>query len=237
VALLLAKAGVGEIRLVDDDVLLPGNVARHTCGLKWIGFDKTYAMKKVILEHNPDCEVSCFDSTWGLEELRGYFNGCDVVIDTTANRNFSLYLNQICVESDQPTILAAAYRRAAVGRILIHRGDQDPCLACYSDANKFWSEDQYPTIPLDPDEAFIEDGCGVVTEEAVALDVEAVANLTTRIAIRLMRGQLDGKNIAILVNEPLAGASGILGQEGIHWWTNNPLPACRICCEEDPDLL
>ena len=72
VAVLLAKAGISEIRLVDDDILLPGNVIRHVCGLNSVGFDKTIAVERSIRAHNPDCHVSCHKSTWGLTDLVPY---------------------------------------------------------------------------------------------------------------------------------------------------------------------
>jgi molybdopterin/thiamine biosynthesis adenylyltransferase len=229
VAVLLAKAGTGEIRLVDSDILIPGNVIRHVCGLNQAGFEKTKAVERTVHLHNPDCCVACYRSTWNPEELQGYIEGCDVVVDTTANHNFSLYLNELCLVSSRPVIFAAAYRRAAVGRVIVHRNSDDPCLACYVDPIRFWSEDEYPYIPPDPEGTFIEDGCGVVTEEAVALDVEAVANLTSRVAIRIMQGQFESKNLAILVNEPLADTTGILAQEGLHWKANKPLANCLVC--------
>jgi molybdopterin/thiamine biosynthesis adenylyltransferase len=229
VAVLLAKAGIGEIRLVDHDILMPGNVIRHVCGLNKVGFDKTRAVERTIHAHNPDCSVLCHESTWEQENLRDYIEGCDVVVDTTANYNFSLYLNEVCITCDQPIVFAAAYRRAAIGRVVVWRSNNDPCLACYVDAARFWPEDEYPIIPPAAEGTFVEDGCGTVTEEAVALDVEAVANLTTRIAVKVMQGQLGGKNLAILVNEPLADVTNVLAREGLHWKTNEPLAACLIC--------
>lgn len=72
VALLLAKAGVGEIRIVDDDKLTPGNAMRHICGLNWIGFKKTTAVKHQINIHNPDCSVVEYTSSWNPDELHTY---------------------------------------------------------------------------------------------------------------------------------------------------------------------
>lgn len=229
VAVLLAKAGIGEIRLIDDDILIPGNVIRHVCGLGRVGFDKTKAVEHKVHMHNPDCHVACCVSTWNQETLRGYIEGCDVVIDATANHNFSLYLNQVCIDRTKPTVFATAYRRAAVGRIVVRRNSNDPCLACYVDPAQFWAEEEYPIIPPDPEGTFIEDGCGAVTEEAVALDVEAVANLATRVAIGSMQGQLGSRNLAILVNEPLTDTTDILSQEGLHWKANKPLANCLVC--------
>lgn len=229
IALLLAKAGVGEIRLVDEDILMPGNAMRHVCGIDLVGVSKTNAVRWSIGKHNPDCNVVCYDSTWEFEKLSSYTEGCDIAIDATADHNFSLYLNEVCLELSRVIIFAAAYRRATIGRVIVHRGDDDPCLACYANAERFWQEHDYPIIPPAPGNAFIEDGCGVVTEEAVALDVEAVANLTVRTAIKVLQGQLGSRNLAILVNEKNADVEGILAQEGVHWRSNKPLAQCSIC--------
>lgn len=229
VAVLLAKAGVSEIRLIDGDILMPGNVMRHVCGLNWVGLKKTIAVERAIHVHNPDCLVFCYDATWVVDDLRSYLRECDVVVDTTANPNFSLYLNEVCIDCNQPVVFAAAYRRATIGRVIVRRDSDDPCLACYVDAKRFWHEDQYPIIPVDAEEGFVEDGCGVITEEAVALDVEAVANLTARVVIKIIRKQLGAENLAILVNEPLAEVTGTLAQEGLHWKSNKPLAVCSVC--------
>ncbi len=229
IAVLLAKAGIEEIRLVDDDVLLPGNVIRHVCNLRYVGFPKTLALQQAIQAYQPDCHVQCYESTWEVETLRKHTEGCDVIIDATASYNFSLHLSEVCLGCDQPILFSTAYRRAAIGRVIAHRDRNDPCLACYADAARFWSRDDYPLIPPDPESRFIEDGCGEPTEEAAALDVEAVANLTARVAIQMIRRELGDRNLAILVNEPLADAGGMLAQQGIHWRANKPLPSCSIC--------
>ncbi|MBN1875004.1 MAG: ThiF family adenylyltransferase [Anaerolineae bacterium] len=230
VALLLAKAGVGKICVVDDDILMPGNTMRHICGLNMIGLKKTAAISCIINVHNPDCKVVEHSTTWDVKKLYDYLEDCSVVIDTTANYNFSLLLNTVSIGCQLPVIFATAYRRATIGKIIIRRNDADPCLACYMDTAN-WPDNKYPTIPADPNETFLEDGCGSVTEEAVALDVEAIANLTARIVVKQLQGQLGDENLAILVNQPLAGESGILAHEGLHWLKNIPLPNCSICQE------
>lgn|GEM_PF-2134546 len=229
VALLLAKAGIGEIRLVDHDVVMPGNAMRHICGLNLTGLPKTVAVKLVVSKHNPDCNVLTLSSSWEAKQLRSYMEGCDIVVDTTANYNFSLYLNELCVTFDHPVIFATTYRRASIGRVIVHRDSNDPCLACYADAPRFWAEHDYPIIPPSFDHAFIEDGCGAVTEEAVALDVEAVANLTARTTIKVTQGEFRNRNLAVLVNEVNPDVEGILAQEGVHWRQNKRLAKCSIC--------
>ncbi len=230
VALLLAKAGVGELRLIDKDYVMPGNAMRHICGLSYVGFRKTTAVQHVIQYHNPDCYIECFEATWAKTRLIDYINSCDLVIDATANTNFSIYLNEICVAQNQPIAFITAYRRARVGRIIMRFEDQAPCFGCYLSHREVWAEDEFPTIPASFDENFIEDGCGSVTEEAAALDVEAVANFGARQLITFLQGTHDGSNLGIIVNSPLPEVDTYpLGSSGFHFWNNKRYTNCLIC--------
>jgi len=234
IALLLAKAGVGEIQLVDNDNIMPGNAMRHVCGLSWVGWPKTKAMSSVIQSHNPDCTVVCLEESWQSDHLTEYITDVEVVVDATGNQNFSHRLNRLCIRQKQPLLIAAAYRRARIGRILIWRDRNDPCLGCYTQKRHSWSEDAYPLIPAGLDESFIEDGCGAVTEEAVALDVEAVANFTVRSVVKVLRNDFGEYNIGMMVNEPIADAeSPVFQSVGSRWWTNRPINDCPLCGRED----
>jgi molybdopterin/thiamine biosynthesis adenylyltransferase len=202
----------------------------HICGLPYVGIHKTVAVKQVINRHNPDCEVECCEATWDKIKLSAYIASCDLVLDATGNNNFSLYLNKVCFELDQPIVFAAAYRRARVGRVIMRFNGEDPCLECYLAYPGAWANDKYPIIPSDPDEGFIEDGCGSVTEEAVALDVEAVANFSARQVAGFLRNIHEGNNLGLIVNEPLADVDGqVLRSPGMHFWTNRPYMNCSIC--------
>jgi molybdopterin/thiamine biosynthesis adenylyltransferase len=228
VALQLAKAGMGQLRLVDNDVILPGNVIRHVCGLNWSGMPKTTAVGSHIKRHNPKCQAETLGTTWSKSKLADYIKGCDLVVDTTANNNFSLLLNEVCIEHGFPAIFATAYRQATIGRLIVWRHTDDPCLACYVDARRNWDESDYPIIPALETGSLIEDGCGGVTQEAAAIDVEAVANLVARTAVKFLQNRLDDHNLALLINEPV-GESEMLSQEGTHWRQNSPSSTCRIC--------
>lgn len=229
-ALLLAKTGVGELRLVDYDKLMPGNVMRHICGLNWTGCSKTTAAKLVIQNHNPDCVVKTHSSSWELERIVEIIGDTDLVIDATGNPNFSLYLNKLCIRQKQPVMIVAAYRQARVGRAIIWQNENDPCFGCYTLNRNFWTNDVYPLIPpADPGEGFIEDGCGSVTEEAVALDVEAVANFAARAVVKMLRNEFGKINIGIIVNESIPESSSLLQSVGTQWWKNEAHPDCPLC--------
>lgn len=231
IALLLAKSGVGQLQLIDSDRLMPGNVMRHECGLQDVGFAKTHALKRTINRHNPDCFIKCFEETWEPSVLLSHITDADIVVDATGNTNFSIYLSSICVAHNRPVLFVAAYRRAAVGRVITRMGKNDPCLSCYLDDLSAWSDEEYPVIPENPEEHFIEDGCGSVTEEAVALDVEAVVNFAARRVLKILREEHDGHNLAIIVNEALPDIKAhlLLQQPGTILHTNNPRPSCPIC--------
>ena len=52
-ATLLAESGLGSLKLVDPDVLLPGNVVRHVAGHGQVGSAKVKAVQAVIADHAP----------------------------------------------------------------------------------------------------------------------------------------------------------------------------------------
>lgn len=232
VAILLAKAGLGEIRIIDSDIVKPTNVIRHVAELSDVGFPKTLCVTHKILRHNPDCHVITFPESWQEQELEKITNEVDLVIDTTASVAFSLWLNQLIVRRNGAILYAAAYRRAAVGRLVLYRNDHqpcDPCLACYLLNEEKWGERNYPIIPPDPTTTFEEEGCASVTEEADAIHVEMVANQCAKMAIQILMQQDMFGNLFLLVNEPIIESSNILSKPGVHAFQNINLKDCPIC--------
>lgn len=233
VATLLAKAGISELRLVDSDRIRPTNAIRHEVGIAWVGMKKTHAVKSRVHQHNPDCTVTLFEETWLEEELRKIIDDADLIIDATANIPFSLWLNQFAVAEKKSILFAAAYRRAAIGRLILHRAGEklhDPCLACYLLAEKHWNEAQYPIIPPDSSAFFDEEGCASVTEEADAINLGSIANLTAKKAYQFLSGKLDdGANLYLLVNDPLTAEGNLLSRPGLHTIENSAADNCPIC--------
>lgn len=232
VSLLLAKAGLGEIRLIDSDIVKPVNVIRHVAELSDVGFPKTFCVNRKILRHNPDCHVTTFPENWQEQELEKITNEVDLVIDTTANIAFSLWLNQFIVSKRCAILYAAAYRRAAIGRLVLYRGDHqpsDPCLACYLLNEERWNEGNYPIISPDPTTTFAEEGCASATEEADAIHLELVASQCALTAVKFLTGQALAGNLYLQVNEAIPDASNILTEPGIHAFHNPALQDCPIC--------
>ena len=225
VALLLARSGVERLRLIDSDRMRPGNAVRHVAGMNYTGRQKTLAVSLDIALHAPDTQVEPERATWDPVRLRTLVADADVVIDTTVNQPFSLLLNEICVHAHRPFVHAETMRRGAIGRIRVVRPGRDACLTCY-EAHK--QSKVYPVVPPGEYEEFFEDGCGVPTVEAPAVDVEATANWTARIALWLLRDVLGPRNHCLVVNDEVPGLTGKLGMVGIHWLVFGPV-ACNTC--------
>ena len=83
VAEALARAGVGDITLVDSDVVSLSNINRQLIALhSTVGKYKTDVMKERILDINPDARVTAVNVLYTPENADSLaLDGFDVVID------------------------------------------------------------------------------------------------------------------------------------------------------------
>lgn len=87
VAVMLARAGVGKLHVIDFDNVDFSNLNRQHFGVKHVGMPKAYALKDVIEQIAPDCRVTAQKikiTEDNLEELLKYddiiceaFDGAD----------------------------------------------------------------------------------------------------------------------------------------------------------------
>lgn len=225
VALLLAKAGIESLALVDSDLLRPGNAVRHEAGLGSIGRAKTWAVGLEVWHHAPDCAVTRHPTSWDPAVLSERVRSADIVVDATANKSFSLLLNHVCCSAGKPAVYVAAYRRGAVGRVRVVRPGCNACKMCY----EYSMPDDYPHIPVGAEGGFVEAGCGVPTVEVSAVDVEAVANVAARAALHVLTEEQGDQSECIIVNEPLSEGAAIFSKPGIWWFSRSPAESCVEC--------
>ncbi|CAG0943848.1 Sulfur carrier protein ThiS adenylyltransferase [Anaerolineae bacterium] len=229
IALLLAKAGVGHLNLIDDDRLRPGNVIRHTASLYSVGLEKSAAVKFQILEHAPYCDVKVLGQPHSWDALCGTVNGCDLVVSATANPPFELLINEACLRRDIPVMYVAGYRRASVGKIQLVRIGKDACRLCIQHFEG--NDPKYPVVPSGDEGEFVEVGCGDPTVEATAVDLEATATIAARVAIKHLRNDSLVENHWWVVNEPLEGPTIFAADVPTvipQTWSSSPdCPLCR----------
>ena len=91
VAVTLAESGVDSLRIVDGDLLSPGNVVRHVAGHDHVGGPKVNAVEAAIRNHAPWTKVESITpptNPYGSQEIAQLIENVDVVIDATGNDAF-----------------------------------------------------------------------------------------------------------------------------------------------------
>ena len=81
VAVLLARAGIGSLKLVDFDMVEASNLNRQQYRISHIGLKKTEAMKTIIKEINPFVEVETLDIKVNRENIHSIVGDIEIVVE------------------------------------------------------------------------------------------------------------------------------------------------------------
>lgn len=132
VALYLAAAGVGEITLVDHDLVDLSNMQRQIAhGMSTIGQPKVSSAKRAMLEINPQCHVNTINEALSESLLASVFESTayDVIIDCTDNFAIRKLINLISLRYAIPLVSAAAIRLEGQLSVFNLTGTS-PCYQC-----------------------------------------------------------------------------------------------------------
>ena len=135
VAMELARAGVGHFVLVDADTLEYHNLCRHQCGIEDVGDLKVNALRRKLLNINPNVDIRTFGGIVQnipketLDEMcvakETIFVGC------ADNRTADVYANRIAIYYDAAFLSIGFWERAYAGEIFYHiPGRGMPCYEC-----------------------------------------------------------------------------------------------------------
>lgn len=199
-AVLLAESGLGFLRLVDHDVLTPGNVVRHVAGHDQVGAAKVQAVRAVVGNHAPWTNVECVDES-PLEPSRidALIADADIVIDATGNGALTLALASRTRESARPIVSGALYRGGCVARVRRHAHPDDTPLDDRQDPHR------YPMIPPDQDGDVAQAAvsCSAPVNNAPPSSVLACASLIAQAGIDTVTGRFHLGDEIIDVYRPL----------------------------------
>ena len=109
--LYLAAAGVGTLRIVDDDAVDLTNLQRqivHTAGR--IGRPKTESANDAVAALNPEVRVELHAVRLTASNASALVSGCDVVADGTDNFAARFILSDACAAARVPLVSAALQR-------------------------------------------------------------------------------------------------------------------------------
>ena len=81
VAVLLARSGIGSLKLVDFDTVEASNLNRQQYRISHIGIKKTEAMKSIIREINPFVEVDILDIKVDRENILSIVGDIEIVVE------------------------------------------------------------------------------------------------------------------------------------------------------------
>jgi len=130
-ALYLAAAGVGQITLLDDDVVSLSNLHRQiihqTANL---GQLKVESAKKQLTALNPDIEINTIAQRIDSTNCDGLVEQADVIIDGSDNLTTRYLINDCCKKHKKALVYAAVYQYEAQLSSFDFRKDNSPCLRC-----------------------------------------------------------------------------------------------------------
>ena len=81
VAVLLARSGIGYLKLVDFDIVEASNLNRQQYRISHIGLKKTEAMKTIIKEINPFVEVETLDIKVDRKNIYSIIGDIEIVVE------------------------------------------------------------------------------------------------------------------------------------------------------------
>lgn len=198
-ALYLAAAGLGTLRLIDDDAVALSNLQRQIAfDMADIGHPKVEAAAERLSALNPHVRIEPVTERLTDDNAARLLSGCDVVIDGTDDFATRFTVNAACVAAGLPLVSGALGRWS--GQVGVFRGR--PCYRCLT-----------PAAPPDAETCA---RVGVVG--AVAGVVGSMAALE---AVKLITGAGTTLTGRLLIYDGLAGTARtvIIGAD----------PRCPVC--------
>lgn len=131
----LAAAGVGEIGIVDDDVIEISNLHRQVIyKSSAVGKSKVEEAKLMISELNPLVKVNAFAEKLSGKNAISLFEKYDIVVDATDNISIKYLINDACLVANKPMVYGSIFRFQ--GQVSVFNFQNGPTYRClYPDEN------------------------------------------------------------------------------------------------------
>lgn len=213
-ALEFARAGVGELRLMDFDVVEPGGTPRWPLGMGAAGEAKVGAIGRFIAAQYPYTKVAMWDHRIGnaaaaeveIETLERFLASLDVLYDATAELGVQHFLSDLAREHDIPFLCVSGTHGAWGGLVARIRPTRDA--GCWLCLQLSLRDGSIPAPPADPDGEVQPLGCAAPTFTGTGFDVIEVALMGVRLASMLLAApETPAWDVAVL---------GLRGSDGLH---------------------
>lgn len=132
----LAAAGVGTLRIIDDDAIALSNLQRQTLfGSDDIGAAKVSRASAAVARLNPDITVEPIHARLTDERIEGFLKGATLVVDGSDNFETRLLVADAALNAQVPLVSAAIGQFE--GQLAVFRGWESgkPCYRCFVGSN------------------------------------------------------------------------------------------------------
>ncbi len=232
IADLLAKAGVGELKLFDYDILETGNVIRHQSGIEHFGESKVLATYWNLVQHNPFIKVS--RKRWNLSEsyeaIDIALSDCDLVISSTANEPLETAVNEVAVIKKQPVYYVRAMRGGSAGRIFRVIPGRDACRYCISQyISDLAGEFSEWLNVAELEDTLLSFECGNPILAASGVDLTIISSICSKIVLEDVEKNFGDDNHWLWTSEPVAAHPALSWAYCLSARQIPPSPACPFC--------
>lgn len=125
----MAAAGVGEIGIVDDDVIEISNLHRQVIyKSSAVGKYKAEEAKLMIAELNPLVKVNAITEKLSGKNAISLFESYDIIVDATDNIAIKYLINDACLITNKPMVYGSIFRFQ--GQISVFNYQNGPTYRC-----------------------------------------------------------------------------------------------------------
>lgn len=125
----LAAAGVGEIGIVDDDVIEISNLHRQVIyKSSAVGKYKAEEAKLMIAELNPLVKVKAITERLSGKNAIALFEKYDIIVDATDNIAIKYLINDACLITNNPMVYGSIFRFQ--GQVSVFNYQNGPTYSC-----------------------------------------------------------------------------------------------------------
>lgn len=128
-SIYLARAGVGNLRLVDQDIIELKNLHRQILyNMENLQQQKVVVSTKRLKEHNPLIKVEPISANVNSKNVAHLLSGMNCVVDGLDNMQTRFLVNRECVKQKIPYIFGGAI--GLEGNLSVFAAPETPCLEC-----------------------------------------------------------------------------------------------------------
>ena len=125
----LTAAGVGELGIIDDDLVEMSNLQRQVLyGTSSLGLNKANAAKKRLEDLNPNIVIHAYSEKLSISNAISLFEKYNIIVDGTDNFETRYLINDAAILTKRPVVYGAIYKFE--GQLSVFNYNDGPSYRC-----------------------------------------------------------------------------------------------------------